>query len=145
MVKTLLFSTKSIGLKLKSLNITTLVYPGFPTDLAQPISVLMTQCNGTSVLEETIYSNRMGQVPYLNSMGADIKVSNQTAYIKGKTKLYGSEVKASDLRAGASLVIAGLIADGTTYISDIDHILRGYEHIIEKLQNIGADIKLINE
>ena len=133
------------GKKLKSLNITTLVYPGFPTDLAQPISVLMTQCNGTSVLEETIYSNRMGQVPYLNSMGADIKVSNQTAYIKGKTKLFGSEVKASDLRAGASLVIAGLIADGTTTISDIDHILRGYEHIIEKLQNVGADIELVNE
>ncbi len=130
---------------LKALNITTLVYPGFPTDLAQPISVLMTQCNGISVLEETIYSNRMGQVPYLNSMGADIKVSNQTAYIKGKTKLYGSEVKASDLRAGASLVIAGLIADGRTTISEIDHILRGYEHIIEKLQNVGADIKIIEE
>ena len=105
----------------------------------------MTQCNGTSVLEETIYSNRMGQVPYLNNMGADIKVSNQTAYIKGKTKLYGSEVKASDLRAGASLVIAGLIADGVTTISDIDHILRGYEHIIKKLQNVGANIKLVNE
>ncbi len=130
---------------LKPFNITTLVYPGFPTDLAQTMTVLMTQCNGISALEETIYSNRMGQVPYLNSMGADIKVSNQTAYIKGKTKLYGNYVEASDLRAGAALVIAGLIADGTTTISHIEHILRGYEHIIEKLRNVGADIELIEE
>lgn len=131
--------------KLKPLNITTLIFPGFPTDLAQPISVLMTQCEGVSVLEETIYANRMGQVPFLNQMGANIEVKNQTAYIKGKTPLYGEDVEASDLRAGASLVIAGLIAEGTTTISKIDHILRGYEHIIEKLSNVGADIKLIEE
>ncbi len=131
--------------RLKSLNITTLPYPGFPTDLAQPMSVLMTQCEGTSILEETIYSNRMGQVPYLNQMGADIKVLNQTAYIKGKTHLYGNTVSASDLRAGASLIIAGLVASETTTIEQINHILRGYEHIIEKLQNVGAEIKLIEE
>ena len=127
----------------KSLNITTLPYPGYPTDLAQPMTVLLTQCNGKSILEETIYSNRMGQVPYLNSMGADIKVENQTAYITGPTPLIGNDVVASDLRAGASLVLAGLLATGTTTISDIEHILRGYEHIIEKLQGVGADIKLI--
>ena len=111
-------------------NITTLIFPGFPTDLAQPISVLMTQCEGQSILEETIYTNRMGQVEYLNQMGANIEVNNQTAFIKGKTPLYGTDVAASDLRAGASLVIAGLLAEGTTKISNIEYILRGYEHII---------------
>lgn len=131
--------------KLKPFNITTLIYPGFPTDLAQPISVLMTQCEGMSILEETIYSNRMGQVPFLNQMGSNIEIKNQTAYIKGKTMLFGNDVVASDLRAGASLVIAGLIASGTTKITEITHILRGYEHIIEKLANVGADIKIIEE
>ena len=130
---------------LNPFNITTLIYPGYPTDLAQPISVLMTQCEGISILEETIYQNRMGQVPFLNQMGANIEIKNQTAYIKGKTPLYGSDVEASDLRAGASLIIAGLIAEGTTKITKIDHILRGYEHIIEKLRNVGADIDLIEE
>lgn len=131
--------------KLNSFNITTLIYPGFPTDLAQPMSVLMTQCDGTSILEETIHSNRMGQVPYLNSMGADITVKNQMAFIKGKTLLFGNDVTASDLRAGAALIIAGLIAKGTTKISDIEHILRGYEHIVEKLSKVGANIKIIEE
>lgn len=131
--------------KMKGLNITTLIYPGFPTDLAQPMTVLMTQCEGTSVLEETIYSNRMGQVPYLNEMGAAIIVDNQTAYIKGKTPLFGTDVVASDLRAGASLVLAGLISTGITKISHIEFILRGYERIIEKLTNVGADIKIIEE
>ena len=129
---------------LEPFNITTLIYPGFPTDLAQPISVLMTQCKGKSILEETIYQNRMGQIPYLNQMGASIEVKNQTAYINGATKLYGNDVEASDLRAGASLIIAGLIAEGETNITEIDHILRGYEHIIEKLKNVGADINLID-
>jgi len=130
---------------LKAFNITTLVYPGFPTDLASPMSVLMTQCEGISILEETIYTNRMGQVAPLNSMGANIEVKNQTAYIKGKTKLYGNDVEASDLRAGAALVVAGLIASGPTKISKINYILRGYEHIIEKLTTVGADISLIEE
>ncbi len=133
------------GENLLPLNITTLIYPGFPTDLAQPMTVLMTQCEGVSILEETIYTNRMGQIPYLNSMGADIKVENQIAQIKGKTPLFGNDVVASDLRAGASLIIAGLIAKGTTQISDIEHILRGYEHIVEKLTNVGANIQIIEE
>ncbi len=131
--------------KLSPLNITTLIYPGFPTDLAQPMSVLMTQCEGKSILEETIYSNRMGQVPYLNQMGANITVNNQTAYIDGPTELLGNDVVATDLRAGASLVIAGLLAKGTTKIENIEHILRGYEHVIEKLSTVGADIKIIEE
>lgn len=130
---------------LQPLNITTLIYPGFPTDLAQPMSVLMTQCNGLSLLSETIYANRMGQVPFLNKMGANIEIKSQTAYIKGKTPLYGNDVEASDLRAGASLIIAGLLAEGTTEIKNIEHILRGYENIIEKLRNVGAEITLIEE
>ena len=131
--------------KLKAFNITTLIYPGFPTDLAQPMTTLMTQCEGISILEETIYNNRMGQIKYLNSMGADITTKNQIAFIKGKTPLYGNDVVASDLRAGASLIIAGLIANGVTKISGIEHILRGYEHIIEKLTQVGADINIIEE
>ena len=78
-------------------------------------------------------------------MGADITVKNQMAFIKGKTLLFGNDVTASDLRAGASLIIAGLIAKGTTKISDIEHILRGYEHIVEKLSKVGANIKIIEE
>ena len=131
--------------KMKPINVTTLTYPGFPTDIAQPMSVLLTQCDGTSILEETIYSNRMGQVPFLNNMGADITIQKSTAYIKGPTPLTGEEVTSSDLRAGASLVLAGLIASKTTIINEIDHILRGYEHIIEKLSRVGADIAIIDE
>ena len=130
---------------LKSFNVTTLIYPGFPTDIAQPTSVLMTQCKGTSILEETIYSNRMGQVPYLNKMGANISVKDQTATILGPTKLHGEEVESTDLRAGASLVIAGLIAEGKTTISNVEYILRGYENIIEKLSGVGANIKMIED
>lgn len=131
--------------KMKPINVTTLTYPGFPTDIAQPMSVLLTQCDGTSILEETIYSNRMGQVPFLNNMGADITIQKSTAYIKGPTPLTGEEVISSDLRAGAALVLAGLIANKTTVINEIDHILRGYEHIIEKLSRVGADIAIIDE
>lgn len=131
--------------KMKPINVTTLTYPGFPTDIAQPMSVLLTQCDGTSILEETIYSNRMGQVPFLNNMGADITIQKSTAYIKGPTTLTGEEVISSDLRAGAALVLAGLIANKTTIINEIDHILRGYEHIIEKLSRVGADIAIIDE
>lgn len=130
---------------LKSFNVTTLIYPGFPTDIAQPTSVLMTQCKGTSILEETIYSNRMGQVLYLNKMGANISVKDQTATILGPTKLHGEEVESTDLRAGASLVIAGLIAEGKTTISNVEYILRGYENIIEKLSGVGANIKMIED
>lgn len=129
---------------LKAINVKTLVYPGFVTDWGQPMSVLLTQCKGTSIFEETIYENRMGHVEYLNRMGANIEVSDQTAIIKGPTPLKGSEVIATDLRAGASLVIAGLIADGTTLIDNAEHILRGYENMVEKLSTVGANIKLID-
>ena len=122
------------------INVKTLVFPGFPTDLGQPMSVLLTQTNGTSLFEETIWENRMGHVKYLNKMGANITVNGNHAVIMGPTKLKGADVIATDLRAGAAMVTAGLIASGETQIGDIEHILRGYENIIDKLQNVGAKI-----
>ena len=131
--------------RLIPVNVITSVYPGFPTDLAQPMTVLMTQAGGNSKFKETIYENRMGQIPELIKMGAKVEYTNTTAKFKAPNKLKGKEVTASDLRAGAALIIAGLIASGTTKISNIDHILRGYEDIAEKLSNIGANIKIIDE
>ena len=127
---------------LKSVNLKTLGYPGFPTDLQQPITTLLTQCEGLSILEETIYENRFQNVPYLNNMGANIEIDGKKIKIKGSTKLEGKEVVATDLRAGACLVLAGLAAEGKTTITDIEHVLRGYENIIEKLTNVGAKISL---
>lgn len=127
---------------LKPINIKTLIYPGFPTDIGQPMSVLLTQGNGTSLFEETIWENRMGHVPSLNKMGANIKVNGMNAIINGPTKLKGSKVIATDLRGGAALVLAGLTAEGTTIITDVEHILRGYENIEGKLTNVGAKIEL---
>lgn len=131
--------------KLKAVNIKTTVYPGFPTDLGQPMSTFLTQCEGESLFEETIYENRLRHVPHLNNMGADIKAFDKNAIIKGKTDLVGRKVKATDLRAGASMLVAGMIADGTTTIYNIEHLLRGYERIVDKLNNIGANIKLVDE
>ena len=127
---------------LKAVDVTTLVYPGFPTDLGQPMSVLLTQAEGISKMEETIWESRIGHYPYLSKMGADIKVEGLVATIKGKTALKGTEINATDLRGGAALILAGLIAEGTTNIYDIDYILRGYENIINKLSNVGAKISL---
>ena len=108
----------------KSTTIKTLVYPGFPTDLQQPFTVLLTQCNGKSKVTETIWENRFMHIPYLNDLGADITVKNQTATIIGPTKLTGTSVVATDLRAGAAMVAAGLLAEGTTTITNVEHILR---------------------
>ena len=130
---------------LEAINIKTLVYPGFPTDLGQPITTLLTQAKGVSLFEETIYENRFGHIKYLNQMGATISanVHAMQAIIIGPTKLVGTEVVATDLRAGAALVIAGLIAEGKTTISEINHILRGYDGLIEKLTSVGANIKIV--
>lgn len=130
---------------LKAVDIITSYYPDFPTDLQQPFSVFTTQCKGQSTIKETLYENRFMHVPYVNKMGADIKTKKDTAIVKGKTPLVGTEVTATDLRAGAALIIAGLIAQGKTTISQVEHILRGYEGIIEKLTNVQADIKIIEE
>lgn len=131
--------------KLKSTNIKTLVYPGFPTDLQQPFTTLLTQASGKSCVHETIYESRFRNTEYLNKMGANTVITNfDTLEINGSTKLKGMDVYASDLRAGASLLIAALIADGTTVIDNIEMILRGYQDVIEKLSKIGAEIELID-
>ena len=126
----------------KATSIKTAVYPGFPTDLQQPFAVLQTQCNGKSKATETIWENRFMHIPYLRDLGADIVVKNQTATIIGPTPLIGTSVVATDLRAGAAMVAAALIATGKTTITNVEHILRGYENIVEKLTNVGAKISI---
>lgn len=130
---------------MKAVNIKTLGYPGFATDLQQPVTTLLTLCNGVSKLKETIYENRFQNVPYLNEMGASIIIDGDKIFITGVDKLVGKEVTATDLRAGACLVLAGLKAEGVTIIDNVEHILRGYENIIEKLTSVGAEIELIEE
>lgn len=129
----------------KAVNIKTNVYPGFPTDLGQPMSTFLTQCEGDSLFEETIYENRLRHIPHLNSMGANIKIFDKSAVIYGPTKLKGKKVLATDLRAGASMLVAGLIATGTTKVTNVEHLLRGYEKLVQKLSLVGADIKLVDE
>ena len=131
--------------KLKAINVKTTVYPGFPTDLGQPMSTFLTQLEGESKFEETIYENRLRHIPYLVSMGAHINTFDKKAVINGPTKLHGKKVKATDLRAGASVLVAGLIADKVTTISNIEHLLRGYEKIIDKLNGVGAKIEFVDK
>ena len=128
--------------KLKATNIKTAVYPGFPTDLQQPFTVLLTQANGKSKVTETIWENRFMHIPYLRDLGANIQVTNQTATVRGPSKLKGTQVVATDLRAGAAMIAAGLLAEGKTTITNAEHILRGYEQIIEKLTSVGAKIRI---
>lgn len=128
--------------KYKATSLKTAVYPGFATDLQQPFTVLLTQSNGKSKVTETIWENRFMHIPYLNNLGADITVKNQTATILGPHKLVGTEVVATDLRAGAAMVAAALLAEGKTTITNVEHILRGYEHIVEKLTEVGAKIEI---
>jgi len=125
---------------MKAVDIKTLVYPGFPTDLQQPFTALLTRAEGTSVVTDTIYSARFKHIDELRRMSADIKVEGGSAIVHGPVQLQGAKVKASDLRAGASLIIAGLMADGLTEITGVEHIDRGYSHIVEKLQGLGAKI-----
>lgn len=129
---------------LKSTNIKVLPYPGFPTDMQAQFAVLMTQANGKSIINETIFENRFMYVPELMRMGADIQIEDNNAFINGPTLLEGAEVMASDLRASAALILAALIAKGKTTISRIYHIDRGYEKIEEKISNVGASIKRVN-
>ena len=129
----------------KAIDVKTVVYPGFPTDLQQPLVPFLTQCEGISHIEETIYENRFQNVFDTIKMGASIEVfDNLYASIYGKSPLVGKDVKATDLRGGASMVICGLIANGKTTISNIEYILRGYEDIVGKFSKVGADIKLID-
>ncbi|WP_342473666.1 UDP-N-acetylglucosamine 1-carboxyvinyltransferase [Bacillus sp. FSL W8-1141] len=125
---------------LKPVDIKTLVYPGFPTDLQQPMTALLTKAKGTSVVTDTIYSARFKHIDELRRMGANMKVEGRSAIITGQTQLQGAKVKASDLRAGACLVVAGLMADGVTEITGLEHIDRGYSMLEEKLEGLGATI-----
>ena len=128
---------------LKATEIITLVYPGFPTDLQQVLASLMVKANGESSIEETIWENRFLNLYELCKMGAKIEVNGSKAFIEGPTKLRGTEVNATDLRAGAGLIVAALEAEGKTIINNADYILRGYENIVEKLKNVNADIELV--
>ena len=131
---------KSNG-KLKSVNcISTQPYPGFPTDLQAPFMVLESISNGICVLTENIFENRFRHIQELRKMGADIIIKDRTAIIKGVSELYGAEVYATDLRGGAALVLAGLIANGTTTVNGVHHIDRGYENIEKTFYKLGADI-----
>ena len=130
--------------KYKAVSVKTLPYPGFPTDLQQPLIPFLTQCHGISTVEETIWENRFQNIYDTNRMGANIIVKdNRVAKVKGVTKLTGKNVTATDLRGGASMLICGLIADGITTIDNVKYILRGYDNIYGKLSKVGAKIELI--
>ncbi|MCK8816388.1 UDP-N-acetylglucosamine 1-carboxyvinyltransferase [Natroniella sulfidigena] len=129
--------------KLKSADVKTLPYPGFPTDMQSQFMALLTQAEGNSVLVETVFENRFGHVDELRRMGADIRIDGRAAMIR-KSNLSGAEVKATDLRAGAALILAALAAEGKTKITDIYHIERGYEDVTEKLKKIGVNIKRVS-
>ena len=130
---------------LKPVDIKTSPYPGFATDLQQPMTPLLLKASGRGKIIDTIYEKRVNHVPELARMGADIQVLGGQIVYNGPTQLSGAPVKASDLRAGAALVTAGLMADGQTEIINIEFILRGYSNIIEKLSDLGADIRLIED
>ena len=130
---------------LKPIDIKTSPYPGFATDLQQPMTPLLLKASGRGKIIDTIYEKRVNHVPELARMGADIQVLGGQIVYNGPTQLSGAPVKASDLRAGAALVTAGLMAEGQTEITNIEFILRGYSNIIEKLSDLGADIRLIED
>ena len=123
-------------------NINTLPYPGFPTDMQPQITVTLALARGTSIVTESIFENRFKYVDELARMGANVKVEGNIAVIDGVTRFTGAEVCAPDLRAGAALVLAGLAADGCSVVEDVEYIMRGYERFVEKLQELGAEIRL---
>ncbi len=125
----------------RAVNVKTQVYPGFPTDLQQPMCALLTTAHGTSIVQETIFEQRFRHLDELARMGAQVRVMDRTAIIEGVGQLYGAPVTTTDLRAGAALLVAGLMAQGITEIYELEYIDRGYEHIEEKLRSLGADIR----
>ena len=135
---------KSDG-NIKPIDIKTHPYPGFPTDMQSQMTSLMTKADGTSMVIETIFENRFMHLAELKRMGANVKIEGRSAIIEGKCKLTGAKVKATDLRAGAALILAGLVAEGITEITDIEHIERGYVNIHEKLNQLGANIQRVEE
>lgn len=130
---------------LKAVDIKTMPYPGFPTDMQAQFMALMTVAEGTSVFTETVFENRFMHADELRRMGANIKIDGRNAIVEGVSRLTGCKVKATDLRAGAALIIAALVAEGKTEITELQHIDRGYEDLIQKFQTIGADIVRIND
>ena len=138
-----IFVEKQTGLK--AIQIKTSPYPGFATDLQQPITPLLLTASGRGRIVDTIYEKRVNHVPELAKMGATISTLNDHIIYEGPNQLRGSSVKATDLRAGAALVIAGLMASGTTEITNVEYILRGYSDIIHKLTQLGAEIQLVED
>jgi UDP-N-acetylglucosamine 1-carboxyvinyltransferase len=128
---------------LRPQDITTSPYPGFPTDMQAQFMVLLTQATGTSIITETIFDRRFSHVNELVRLGAAIEVQGDKAVVKGVTPLSGAEVVATDLRASAALVLAGLVASGETTVTEIEHLDRGYERIEEKLRGLGASIERV--
>ncbi len=126
---------------IKPVEIKTLPHPGFPTDMQAQFMALMSLANGSSRITETVFENRFMHVEELNKMGANIRVEGNTAIISGVNKLHGANVNATDLRAGAAMIIAGLVAEGTTVLGEVDHVYRGYENFVEKLRGVGAVIR----
>jgi UDP-N-acetylglucosamine 1-carboxyvinyltransferase len=131
--------------RLRPVNLKTMPYPGFPTDMLPQLTACLSIADGTSVITETVSDNRYKFVGELSRMGADIQVDGKTAVVKGVERLSGSRVKACDLRAGAAMVVAGLAARGVTRIGDIHHIERGYEDMCCKLRSLGAEISVVEE
>ena len=129
---------------LKAVSIKTLPYPGFPTDMQAQMMAMMVIAEGCSKVTETVFENRFMHVVELNRMGAQISTEGRSAVIDGPCKLTGCDVRATDLRAGAAMILAGLVAEGTTRIGDLHHIDRGYENIVAKLKNLGADIERVD-
>lgn len=130
---------------LKAVDIKTMPYPGFPTDMQAQFMALMTVAEGTSVFTETVFENRFMHADELRRMGANIKIDGRSAIVEGVPRLTGCKVKATDLRAGAAVIIAALVAEGETEITELQHIDRGYEDLIKKFQTIGANIVRIND
>ena len=129
---------------LKAVSIKTLPYPGFPTDMQAQMMAMMVIAEGRSKVTETVFENRFMHVVELNRMGSQISTEGRSAVIDGPCKLTGCDVRATDLRAGAAMILAGLVAEGTTRIGDLHHIDRGYENIVAKLKNLGADIERVD-
>lgn len=130
--------------RLKAVDIKTMPYPGFPTDMQSIFATSLTIAKGTSMMVENLFENRYKYTQELIRMGAKINIEGKTAVIKGVRKLYGANVKATDLRGGAALVMAAMVAKGNTKIENVEYILRGYEKFDQKLENLGIDIRYLN-
>jgi len=127
----------------RAINLKTQVYPGFPTDLQQPASALLCTARGISMVTENIFEQRFRHLEEIRRMGGNVRIVDRVAIIEGVTGLFGSSVYITDLRAGAALVVAGLMAEGATEIANVHYIDRGYERLEEKLRDLGADIKRV--